>query len=1556
MWGILSRRRNFRGCVLVVALFVSGAASSTRGAIAVVDTAVTPISNGNAPTQFTIPQFTVSPTADVLIVEVGTRGVNSSADTITFGGQTMTLAVQFPSTNQVFRDSAIYYLYNPTPGAGTIAGQFSPTGITDYVISAFTLGGVNTSLAPITTGADNPNNGGAATTATLTAGQAAGVVTGSFAVMEQTLNGGSGPFTYSATAAGVASGTGAELWEGTSGTNILAAGGSVSNLSAGTDSYTGAATTNTNTKNPLAVAIFTPLTSINWVGGTSSDWATGTNWQGGTAPNGSGAGAIFGNAASNPAVTLLSSGETVGSMIFNSSVNTTIGGSNTLTLSNAGSPSNITVNGGSHAITARISLASDLMVSTAAGSQLTFGAPISQSGGTRALNVGGSGTIVLGAANTFSGPTTVSGGVVRITNDASLINSTATINAPNGLAFGNSVGFYHVGGLAGSGSVALANAANAPITISVGGNNASTLFAGSLSGPGSLSKTGTGTLTLSNASTYNGGTTLLSGKLISGTAASLGTGPVTLSGGTLRVVPAPAPLLTGFGGTSSDIAGTGTGWTVNNTTITSNPINNNVLTLTDNAGNEARSAFFNTPQAFATTSGGFVASFTYTAAGDKAADGVVFMLQNDARGTAALADAGGALGYSSGGTNPQITPSVGIALNIYGGHVIGTNLLTNGGNNGVYLDSTPVNPGSGDPINVTIAYNVANSTVTETLVDTVTNAIFTTQYTNQNLAAILGANTAYVGFSGATGGLAATQTISNFSYGVNSAYANGIVLPAGVTANLDVAPSSVASSVSMGMLTVNGGSSSTLNVTASTAPADTPYGLSLSGATLSGNLTLNVANNGAGTGTVTIGAINDTGAGFGVTKTGPGTLVLAAANTYRGATTVSGGALRLVDASQTSNNNIPTSTTISVATGASLDVTGLMNGRLTLASGQTLKGAGIVTGTVEAAAGSIIGGGSGTTLNIAGALTLDDQSHSSFTLGTPNGSGNATTAFVNVSGGAFAATGNHIVDLAGAAHIGTYELYAYISGAASATQFSVGGNTAGNFNYAFHILANSEVDLIVTNPFNSASWNFDDNGSYSEQAKWNPTQLPNGAGLSATFGNGVTTTVHSPPALTVLIDGAETVGSLTFNNTNGVGYILGNDQTAGHGITLDNNGAGATVAVSANTPQQIQANLSLADNTVFNIAGGSSLLVTVGAISEIGGSRSLALTGGGSLTLDTPGIYSGGTTVTNGTLITTPTGGLGVGPLVASAAASATSLVSLGNDQTITSLSGIVSGGGSATVRVAAGTTLSVNQATNTAFFGVVALQPGQTPHSGGTLAKSAAGTLEIQGAPALANNSNLAVSGGKLKFNVAVGTASIGAGVVATITNSATLELAGPISALAAAGPVADRVDIVNNSSAAAGVLVSGNNQVVGKIDGSGTTQVGDGADLTANHIVQAALVIGGTATSASHLMIAPSDSSGNSLAGPESLSQAGSTTRNFTESLSSIGPLAASSLLAGGLSSGAGSVAGLGGGPRLASEPVAVPEPSMILLAVFGVALSAASFGFPNRCRNNRCCQLNA
>jgi len=77
---------------------------------------------------------------------------------------------------------------------------------------------------------------------------------------------------------------------------------------------------------------------------------------------------------------------------------------------------------------------------------------------------------------------------------------------------------------------------------------------------------------------------------------------------------------------------------------------------------------------------------------------------------------------------------------------------------------------------------------------------------------------------------------------------------------------------------------------------------------------------------------------------GPGRLTLEANNSYNGATNVNAGTLAL---SHASTNNIVDSPTITVASGATLDVTGLNSGAgIVLPGWQTLRGAGTIRGDI----------------------------------------------------------------------------------------------------------------------------------------------------------------------------------------------------------------------------------------------------------------------------------------------------------------------------------------------------------------------------------------------------------------------------------------------------------------------------------------------------------------------------------------------------------------------------------------------------------------------------------
>ncbi len=211
------------------------------------------------------------------------------------------------------------------------------------------------------------------------------------------------------------------------------------------------------------------------------------------------------------------------------------------------------------------------------------------------------------------------------------------------------------------------------------------------------------------------------------------TGPGLGADQTLLVVTAPSFFTNGIG------------WVGNNGPT----ILDNTLTLID-AGGQARSFFFNSPIHI----GAFKASFIYQDVGGGGADGFTFCLQNDPRGAAAVGGGGAGLGVSG------ISPSAAVTFNIYGNP--GISFTTNGANFGPYAPTGPVNIAGGNPIAIDLVY--ANGNLQVSLTDTTANVSFTTNMAVGNLPALAGGQTAYVGFTGASGGVSSTQTLSAFSY------------------------------------------------------------------------------------------------------------------------------------------------------------------------------------------------------------------------------------------------------------------------------------------------------------------------------------------------------------------------------------------------------------------------------------------------------------------------------------------------------------------------------------------------------------------------------------------------------------------------------------------------------------------------------------------------------------------------------------------------------------------------------------------------------------------------
>jgi hypothetical protein len=218
----------------------------------------------------------------------------------------------------------------------------------------------------------------------------------------------------------------------------------------------------------------------------------------------------------------------------------------------------------------------------------------------------------------------------------------------------------------------------------------------------------------------------------------------------------------------------------------------------------------------------------------------------------------------------------------------------------------------------------------------------------------------------------------------------------------------------------------------------------------------------------------------------------------------------------------------------------------------------------------------------------------------------------------------------------------------------------------------------------------------------------------------------------------------------------------------------------------------------------------------------------------------------------------------------------------------------------------------------------------------SGTGITAITGALNLGNGAALSVSGTSTLRLAVTGAATVGSGVAATISSGATLELAGTVSGLANG---ANRANLMNNSTGgpgSAGILVAGTHQQVGGIDGSGTTQVNAASDLTANHIIQSALVIGGTSTNPGLVSIAASDASGNPL---------GESAANPLRAPELASPIRAANtaadLVAGSIASG--SLSGIEDSIGFTEAPAAtngaiaaVPEPDALgLLALGGVIL---------------------
>ena len=184
------------------------------------------------------------------------------------------------------------------------------------------------------------------------------------------------------------------------------------------------------------------------------------------------------------------------------------------------------------------------------------------------------------------------------------------------------------------------------------------------------------------------------------------------------------------------------------------------LRVTDGKINEARSAFYTVPvnvQQFTT-------SFDFQLT-NASADGFTFTLQG--LGPKALGGGGGNLGFGGLCTSGCAA----VKFDLYSNEGEGqdsTGLYLNGAPPtvpSIDLASTGINLHSGNILRAQIAYD--GTTLTVTILDTVTRASVTQSYT-VDIPSVIGSPTAYVGFTGGSGGKGALQEILKWSYTVTN--------------------------------------------------------------------------------------------------------------------------------------------------------------------------------------------------------------------------------------------------------------------------------------------------------------------------------------------------------------------------------------------------------------------------------------------------------------------------------------------------------------------------------------------------------------------------------------------------------------------------------------------------------------------------------------------------------------------------------------------------------------------------------------------------------------------
>ncbi len=1015
-------------------------------------------------------------------------------------------------------------------------------------------------------------------------------------------------------------------------------------------------------------------------------------------------------------------------------------------------------------------------LNTGGTNSVTLSGAVSGTGG---LYISGGGTLQLAGSNTYCGGTTIpdSGTTLVLNNAAAVQNSIVTLSASSGGLMLNtnagSITTFYVGGLAGSGSGSLTDIYGYySATLSIGGSGTSSTYGGALSGAGGLTKTGSGTLVLTGSNSYMGPTTISGGVLkldfsqtgaptsniinnandissslvlSTGTLAIQGNLSMTNSqqfnnlmvnpGASAIVMTSSSPLLLNLG-----VINRSEGGTIDFTLPSGAQSANNGIIV----GNEPVNGILG---GYATIGGttwagvsiyGNIGAFSAYTYGDLGAMNSDATLNLSPTGTQTAINSAEAFNTLNLTGTEGVTMSGAGSLTLLGGGLIGN---TSGTISGGSLQGSSGTAGELiviTPLNLTIGSMIVDSSTTgSTALTKAGPAMLTLTASNSySGGTTIAAGTLQVSGSGSLG----TGPVADFSALVFNASGNptfgGAISGAGSLTQAGT-----------GIVTLTGSNTYSGNTTVSAGTLQ--VGSGGSGEFL-GSPSVSLSNSSASlvfsqSDSLTYsGVISGSGS---LTQAGPGILTLTGSNTYTGGTNVSAGTLQVGDGG---SGEFLASPSVSLSNSSaslvfnqsdSLTYSGIISGNgsltqagtgiLTLTGSSTFTGgATISAGTLQVSGTGALGTGSVTNnsalvFNLSGAPTFG---------GVVSGNGSLTQAGTGV----LTLTGSNVYTGATTISAGTLQ----VSGTGALGTGSVIDNTELLFNLSGAPTFGSNI---------SGSGSLMQSGTGILTLTGNNTYT-GGTTVSAgtlQIGNGGSGEFLGSPSVTI-----SNSASLVFNQSDSLiysGVIGGNGSLTQSGpgvltLTGSNTYTGSTT-VSAGT-------LQIGNGGSGEFLGSPSVTLGSGASLVFSQSDSLTysgiISGNGNLTQAGPGLltligsntYSGGTTISAGTLQVG--NGLAAGTLGASSGAvvdNGTLVFNLPSDSTF---SGAISGNGSLTQ---AGTGVLTLTSSNT--------YTGSTTVSAGTLQVGNGGSGEFLGSPSvtLSNSAALVFSqSDSLTYSGAIG------------------------------------------------------------------------------------------------------------------------------------------------------------------------------------------------------------